>query len=99
MKDLIRISDTDFHNVNYLSIGIIFILMLLVLKSLSLPVILICIIEFAIFVNMGVPYFTGESIPFVASVVIGTIQLGATIDYAILMTTKYLEERQNKKIG
>lgn len=95
MKDLVTITDEDFHNVNYTSIVVIFILMLLVLKSISLPVLLVTAIEFAIFVNMGVPYLTGTSIPFIASVVIGTIQLGATIDYAILITTKYLEERKN----
>lgn len=95
MKDLVTITDEDFHNVNYTSIAVIFILMLIVLKSISLPILLVCAIEFAIFVNMGIPYLTGTSIPFIASVVIGTIQLGATIDYAILMTTKYLEERKN----
>ncbi len=100
MKDLVTITDEDFHNVNYTSILVIFILMLFVLKSISLPVLLVTAIEFAIFINMGIPYLTGTSIPFIASVVIGTIQLGATIDYAILMTTKYLEERKsgiNKK--
>lgn len=97
MKDLVTITDEDFHNVNYTSIIIIFLLMLVVLKSLSLPVLLVTAIEFAIFINMAVPYFTGTSIPFIASVVIGTIQLGATIDYAILMTTKYLEERKSGK--
>ena len=95
MKDLTEISDRDFHNVNYLSIIIIFILMLLVLKSASLPVILVCAIEFAIFVNMGISYYTHDTLPFIASIVIGTIQLGATIDYAILMSTKYIEERNN----
>ena len=94
-KDLVSTTKVDFVNVNYASIGVIFILMLLVLKSISLPVLLVLAIEFAIFVNMGVPYFTGTEIPFVASIVLGTIQLGATIDYAILMTTKYLEEREN----
>lgn len=94
MKDLVVTTDEDFHNVNYASIGVIFILMMIVLKSISLPVLLVTAIEFAIFINMGVPYFTGTEIPFIASVVIGTIQLGATIDYAILMTTKYLEERK-----
>ena len=93
-KDLVNISQTDIINVNYASIGVIFIIMLLTLKSISLPVLLVTAIEFAIFVNMGVPYLTNTSIPFVASIVIGTIQLGATIDYAILMTTKYLEERK-----
>lgn len=96
MKDLVEISDTDFRNVNYASIIIIVIIMLFVLKSYSLPVLLISAIEFAIFVNMSVPYYTNTSIPFIASIVIGTIQLGATIDYAILMTTKYLEERKTK---
>ena len=95
MKDLVNITDIDFKNVNVTSIGVIFVLMMIVLKSISLPVLLVTAIEFAIFINMGVPYFTGTEIPFIASVVIGTIQLGATIDYAILMTTKYLEERSN----
>ncbi len=97
MKDLVEITDTDFKNVNFTSIIIIFILMLLVLKSISLPVLLVSAIEFAIFINMGIPYFSGNEIPFIASVVIGTIQLGATIDYAILITTKYLEERKSGK--
>ena len=94
MKDLVNITDIDFHNVNYTSIAIIFILMIIVLKSISLPILLVIAIEFAIFINMGVPYFEGIKIPFIASVVIGTIQLGATIDYAILMTSKYLDERK-----
>lgn len=97
MSDLVEITDKDFHNVNYTSIAVIFVLMMIVLKSITLPILLVTAIEFAIFINMGVPYFTGTSIPFIASVVIGTIQLGATIDYAILMTTKYLEERQAGK--
>lgn len=97
MKDLVEISDQDFKNVNYASIAVIFVIMLLVLKSFSLPVVLIAGIEFAIFINMAVPYYTGTTIPFIASIVIGTIQLGATIDYAILMTTKYLEERKKGK--
>lgn len=96
MKDLVQISDQDFKNVNYSSLAIIFIIMMFVLKSISLPVILICAIEFAIFINMGIPYYTNTTIPFIASIVIGTIQLGATIDYAILMTTKYLEKRKNE---
>ena len=95
MKDLVTTTDEDFKNVNFSSIFIIFIIMLFVLRSISLPVLLDIAIEFAIFINMGIPYFTGTEIPFIASVVIGTIQLGATIDYAILMTTKYLEERKN----
>lgn len=97
MNDLVNITDQDFKNVNYTSIAVIFILMLIVLKSISLPVLLVTAIEFAIFLNMGIPYLTGIEIPFIASVVIGTIQLGATIDYAILMTTKYLEERKKGK--
>ncbi len=97
MKDLVTTTDTDFKNVNYTSIAAIFILMMFTLKSISLPVLLVTAIEFAIFINMGVPYFRSTPIPFIASVVIGTIQLGATIDYAILMTTKYLEERKNGK--
>ena len=95
MKDLVNTTDTDFKNVNYTSIAIIFLIMMFTLKSISLPVLLVTVIEFAIFINMGVPYFTDTPIPFIASIVIGTIQLGATIDYAILMTTKYLEERKN----
>lgn len=95
MKDLVEISDRDFKNVNAVSIGVIFIIMAMVLKSISLPVILMTAIEFAIFLNLGCAYVTGTQIPFIASIVIGTIQLGATIDYAILLTTKYLNERQN----
>ena len=94
MKDLIKISDTDFHNVNYTSIAVILVIMVFVLKSLSLPIILIIAIEFAIFMNMATFYFGGVTLPFIASIVIGTIQLGATIDYAILMTTKYLDKRK-----
>ena len=94
MKDLVEISDHDFNSVNTVSIAIIFIIMIFVLKSISLPVILICIIEFAIFINMGFSFITNTSIPFIASIVIGTIQLGATIDYAILITTKYIGHRK-----
>lgn len=94
MKDLVEISDHDFNSVNTVSIGIIFIIMILVLKSISLPIILMLTIEFAIFINMGIPYYTGTVIPFIASIVIGTIQLGATIDYAILITTKYVTKRK-----
>ena len=97
MKDLVEISDHDFNSVNTVSIGIIFILMILVLKSISLPVILIIVIEFAIFINMGIPYYTNTTLPFIASIVIGTIQLGATIDYAILITTKYITNRKEGK--
>lgn len=95
MKDLVEISDHDFNSVNSVSIGIIFVIMLIVLKSASLPVILMFVIEFAIFINMGIPYYKGEIIPFIASIVIGTIQLGATIDYAILITTKYITNRKS----
>ena len=97
MKDLVETSDRDFTNVNFVSIGVIFVIMALVLKSISLPVLLMAAIEFAIFLNLGAAFLTGTEIPFIASIVIGTIQLGATIDYAILLTTKYLEERQNGK--
>lgn len=92
-KDLIEITDKDFKTVSIVSIGVIFVIILLVFKSVSLPVILVAVIEMAIFVNMGIPYYTKTSIPFIASVVIGTIQLGATVDYAILMTTRYRKER------
>ncbi len=94
MKDMVNISNTDFNNVNYTSIIIIFIIMVFVLKSISLPIILVTAIEFAIFVNMASFYYTGVTLPFIASIIIGTIQLGATIDYAILMTTKYLDKRK-----
>ena len=92
-KDLIEITDKDFSTVSVVSIGVIFIIILFVFRSLSLPVILVSVIEMAIFVNMGIPYYTGTEIPFIASVVIGTIQLGATVDYAILMTTRYRKAR------
>lgn len=92
-KDLIEITDKDFNTVSVVSIGVIFVIILLVFKSVSLPVILVLVIEAAIFVNMGIPYYTKTAIPFIASVVIGTIQLGATVDYAILMTTRYRKER------
>jgi hypothetical protein len=92
-KDLITITDKDFKTVSIVSIGAIFVIILCVLKSLSLPFILVATIEFAIFINMGIPYYTGTEIPFIASVVIGTIQLGATVDYAILMTTRYKKGR------
>ena len=97
MKDLTEISDIDFKNVNYVSIGLIFIIMLLVLKSISLPVILISAIEFAILANMSVAFYANTSLPFIASIIIGTIQLGATIDYAILMSSKYLSVRKIKR--
>ena len=97
MTDLVEISDHDFNSVNSSSIGIIFILMIITLKSISLPFILLAAIEFAIFINMGIPAYTNTVLPFVASIVIGTIQLGATIDYAILITTKYKGLRKEGK--
>lgn len=93
--DLIDITDQDFKTVSAVSIGIIFVIILILFKSISLPVILVGVIEFAIFVNMGIPYYTGTKLPFVASIVIGTIQLGSTVDYAILMTTRYKRERNH----
>ena len=92
-KDLINITDTDFKRVSAVSIGIVFVIILLLFKSVTIPVILVGVIEFAIFVNMGIPFYTGTKLPFVASIVIGTIQLGATVDSAILMTTRYQRER------
>ena len=97
MKDLQDVTDADLVNVNVLSIGAIFIIILLIFKSISLPIILVAVIEFAIMLNMAIPYYQGTSLPFVASIVIGAIQLGATVDYAILMTTRYQKERQNGK--
>lgn len=97
MKDLVTTTDIDLKNVNFTSIIVIFFIMLVTLKSVSLPVLLVTAIEFAIFINMGIPYLTGTKLPFIASIVIGTIQLGATIDYAILLTTKYIEERKEGK--
>ncbi len=94
MKDLVTISDEDFNNVNYSSIICILLIMVIVLKSVSLPILLILAIEFAIFMNMSASYFSGVVLPFVAPIVLGTIQLGATIDYAILMTTNYLKLRK-----
>ncbi|MDD3218880.1 MAG: efflux RND transporter permease subunit [Lachnospiraceae bacterium] len=92
-KDLITITDKDFKTVSAVSIIAVFIIILFVFKSISLPVLLVAVIEFAIFINMGIPYLTGTKLPFIASVVIGTIQLGATVDYAILMTNRYGRER------
>lgn len=94
-KDLIEITDQDFKTVNFVSIGVILLIILIVFRSVSLPVILVLVIEFAIYINMGIPYYTGTEIPFIASIVIGTIQLGSTVDYAILMTTRYKLERHN----
>lgn len=92
-KDLIKITDKDFASVSAVSIGAIFLIILCVFGSISLPIVLVAVIEFAIFINMGIPCFTGTELPFIASIVIGTIQLGATVDYAILMTTKYKRNR------
>lgn len=92
-KDLAVVTDTDLKNVNIASIIAIFVIIMLVFKSFSLPFILVAVIEFAIFVNMAIPYYTHTPLPFVASIVIGTIQLGATVDYAILMTSRYQKER------
>ncbi len=94
-QDLITITDKDFKTVSAVSIVLIFIIIAVVLKSISLPVILVAVIEFAIFINMGIPSYTGTVLPFIASIVIGTIQLGATVDYAILMTNKYKKARHN----
>ena len=93
-KDLITITDKDFKVVSAVSIAAVFLIILFVFKSISLPVILVAVIEFAIFINLGIPYYTGTQLPFIASIVIGTIQLGATVDYAILFTNKYLENRR-----
>ncbi len=92
-RDLINITDSDFKTVSFVSIFMILIIIALVFRSISVPVILVSLIEFGIFVNMGIPYYTGTTLPFIASIVIGTIQLGATVDYAILMTNRYKYER------
>lgn len=97
MKDLQDTTDADLVRVNVISIGAIFLIIMIIFKSISLPIILVAVIEFAIFVNMAIPYYQGISLPFVASIVIGAIQLGATVDYAILMTTRYQRERQHGK--
>ena len=94
-RDLIKITDKDFKTVSTVSIVLIFAIILLVLRSVSLPVILVSVIESAIFINMGIPAYTHTTLPFIASIVIGTIQLGATVDYAILMTNKYKKLRHN----
>lgn len=96
-KDLADVTDVDLKNVNIASMAAIFIIIMIVFKSISLPIILVAVIEFAICVNMAVPYYQGITLPFVASIVIGTIQLGATVDYAILMTSRYQKERQRGK--
>lgn len=96
-KDLIEITDHDFKVVSAVSIVAVFLIILFVFKSMTLPVILVLVIEGAIFINMGIPYLTGTELPFIASIVIGTIQLGATVDYAILMTSRYEQERGSGK--
>ena len=97
MKDLQDVTDVDLASVNYVSVIAIFIIIMLTFKSISIPIILVSVIEFAIFLNMCIPFYTGESLPFVASIVIGSIQLGATVDYAILMTSRYQKERLERK--
>ena len=92
-KDLISVTDKDFTVVTWISIAAVFLIVAVVLKSLSLPFVLVAVIEFAIFINLGIPYYTGFTMPFIAPVCISTIQLGATVDYAILMTTRYRKER------
>ena len=94
MKDMIETTDHDFDVVNAVSIVAIFLIILLVEKSLTLPFILIAVIELAIFINLGLPHYLGQSLPFIAPICISTIQLGATVDYAILMTTRYKSERK-----
>lgn len=94
-NDLIDISNTDFNNVNFLSVGVVFGVVLLIFGSLSLPVFLVCGIELAIFINMSIPFYQGEVIPFIASIVIGCIQLAATVDYAILLSSSYRERIRN----
>ena len=95
-KDLIEITDHDFNTVSTVSIGVIFLIIAIVFRSVSLPALLVAVIEFGIMINMGIPAYTGSKIPFIASIVIGTIQLGSTVDYAILITTKY---RRNRTAG
>ena len=93
MKDMIETTDRDFQVVNAVSIAAIFVIILLVERSVTLPFILIAVIELAIFINLGLPHYLGQSLPFIAPICISTIQLGATVDYAILMTTRYKAER------
>ncbi len=96
-KDLIEITDKDFKFVNFLSIAVIFLIIAFTFKSITLPVILVSVIELAIMINLGIAYYTGSKLSFIAPIVIGTIQLGATVDYAILMTTRYRTERSSGK--
>ena len=95
MKDMVEIADHDFQVVNSISIAVILIIMIFVLKSFLLPIILVAVIEFAIMANMAISFYLGTTLPFIASIVIGTIQLGATIDYAILLTNNYLNLRKS----
>jgi predicted RND superfamily exporter protein len=94
-SDLIDISNTDFNNVNSLSVGVVFAVVMLIFGSISLPALLVCGIELAIFINMSVPFYSGEVIPFIASIVVGCIQLAATVDYAILLSSSYRERIRN----
>ncbi len=94
-KDLIEIANVDFNMVNWISILFVFVIIAISFKSIFLPILLVASIESAIIINMAIPYFTGTTLPFIASIVIGTIQLGATVDYAILMTTRFKEELEN----
>ena len=99
-KDMVDVTNRDFQVVSLVSVLAIFVIILLVERSISLPFILVAVIELAIFINLGLPHITGQSLPFIAPIVISTIQLGATVDYAILMTTRYKAERaagQSKK--
>ena len=96
-KDMIETTDTDFKIVNAISIAAIFIIITIVEKSISLPIILVALIELSIFINLGLPHYLGQSLPFIAPICISTIQLGATVDYAILMTTRYKAERRSGK--
>ena len=94
-KDLVTIADTDFRNVNIASIIAVFAIIAVVFGSVSVPIALVAVIEAAVTINMGIPYYSGTVLPFIASIVIGTIQLGSTINYAILLTNRFREERRN----
>ena len=93
-RDLIKITNKDFTTVSAVSIGVIFVIIMLVFRSISLPFILVAVIEVGILLNMSIPFYMGTSLAFIANIVIGTVQLGSTVDYAILMTTRYLRERR-----
>ncbi|HAZ36802.1 MAG TPA: antibiotic ABC transporter permease [Clostridiaceae bacterium] len=94
-KDMIEVADKDFERVNYVSIIAIFVIILIVFKSLSIPALLVAAIELAILINMSIPFYLGHSIPFITSIILGCVQLGSTVDYAILLTSRYREELQN----